>query len=204
MKIDRVLIFFFFLFFVVISCNKKNKQYKYYREKFINSYNSLNYFKPNSERNKVELKNTYRYLEGLKENTNSKEIYYFDLLSFRLNLINSNYSKSLENLSKVKEINNFMYYFYRGVVYDIMQNGDLAIDNYKQSLKFVNEDVDYRNFINFLISNDYNRYLKSIKEYDTVKFNYYQKLKEKYINSDDIKRYLIVKEVFQNYIVPIK
>jgi hypothetical protein len=196
-----ILIFIIFTFFS--SCNNWKKDYKKYSELFIDSYNSLNYEDPEFKYNKIEISKTYKYLDKLKKlNSSSEEKYFFDLLEFRLQLIERNYDKAFITLESIREINPMMYNYYKAKTYELMKD-------YKNSLKYYNislskcGNLSYScSEIEFLINNNLNTFLNNLKNNDTDAFNYYKKLKEQFNMSEVEIRKKILNQVFSNYTIP--
>lgn len=197
-------IIFLICFTSFLSCSNVNsKEYKLDREEFIISYNSLDFYNYESKRNEVELPITYKYLEKLKKNSISEEKFFFDLLDFRLLLIQGSYEKCLNKLLSIKEINPLMYYFYVGIVNDFSLNKSEAIDYYRESIKHSFEYPDFKLFLEFLIDEDFEKYLLGLKSInDNIRYDIYSKYREKYKGISGIREQLIVEEVFNNYIVP--
>lgn len=189
------------LLILVISCDKKKEKYNVYFEKFIDSYNSLQYDNINSKYNKLEIPKTYEYINGMIENIDSKELFFFDLLKFRILIIEGKYEEAINKLSSIKEINPMMYYFYKAGVFEIMQENNKAELNYKKSLTFC-EIKDFCDFISFFSNNDFDSFLDKVKQYNNMGYQHYLKIKSKSKNNKDIRRILLIDEIFHNYIIP--
>jgi|TARA_B110000037_G_scaffold217492_1_gene278607 tetratricopeptide (TPR) repeat protein len=199
MKKGKTIIFISFILF--LSCNSSKKEYKKYCELFIDSYNSLNYEKINSEYNKKEISNTYHYLDKMIEyNKSSNEKHFFDLLKFRLLLIEGKYFDAITSLEEIKDINPMMYYFYIAATYEIMQNNISSLENYNISLSEC-DDSDFCTLIDFFIHNNFNTFLNNLEQKMPSAYTYYNMLKTR-MSETEIRKKILIDKIFHSYRIP--
>ena len=191
----------FIVFILLLSCNSGKKEYKKNCELFIDSYSSLNYKKINSEYNKKEISNTYRFLNKMiKYSKSSNEEYFFDLLKFRLLLIEGKYLDAITTLKAIKDINPMMYYFNIAATYELMQDDTNSLKNYNISLSKC-ENSNFCTLIKFFINNNFNDVLKNLEKINPPAFTYYNKLKVK-LSEKKIREKILIDKIFHNYRIP--
>ncbi len=199
----KKIILVFIIFTIFSSCNNWKKDYKKYCELFIHSYNSLNYEDPEFKYNKIEISKTYKYLDKLRKlNSSSKEKYFFDLLEFRLQLIERNYNKAFITLKSIREINPMMYNYYKATTYELMKDHKNSLKHYNISLSKCGNFGYYCSVIQFLLDNNLDTFLNNLENKDSDAFIFYKKMKEELNMSEVEIRQKIFNQVFSNYTIP--
>lgn len=192
-----------FLIFA-ISCKDKGAEYIKIRNSFIESYFSLDFNTFSSKRNEVELTKTHKLLEKLVESSVSDEEYFFDLINYRLHIIENERDQALNKLNSIKEINPMMFRFYRGVVLELMDgNQKGSKEQFVKSLEKCN-DKFFKLYLNYLIDGKISSFLKNLGTYDINAQKFYQIIYDSSTGDKDFRNKILIKEVFNNIYLPEK
>jgi tetratricopeptide (TPR) repeat protein len=187
---------------LIFSCENLEKEYKHQSELFIESYNSLDFENIESIYNKKKIGKTNELLDKLIDlNSDSNEKYFFDLLRFRLLLIEGKYEKALISLESIRKINPMMFYFYKATTYELVEDSENSLKYYNLSLSKCG-DSNYCTLIEFLMSNNFERFINKLESKNPQAYYFVKKLKDELNKSENEIRKQFFNNVFTNYIIP--
>lgn len=143
------------------------------------------------------------YTDTLLKISNSDRRYLYSLIKSKLLFLNKEKEESIKELQNFELANPLLYNYFYGIINELSSSQKEALNKYLIANDFCINDYDLLCYqIQFLIDNDVDKFLSSLKKLDNSIFVAYEQKLEESITIDNFRKNIIVNNFFDQFILP--
>ncbi len=153
--------------------------------------------------NSLLINESLAYTDTLLKISNSERKYFYSLIKSKLLFLKKEKDESIKALQKFELANPLLYNYFYGIINELSGSQKGAVSKYLIANDFCINDYDILCYqIQFLIDNDVDKFLSSLKKLDNSMFVAYKLKLEKSITIDNFRKNIIVSNFFDQFILP--